>query len=306
MSSTLIVVARRDKSLTHLRERCRAHFTSASTINWRCARVTSERLSWGSLTPHTNTRDSPAESTNGTSPAPYHELSYHFILRHVKSSFTSSVIRRALLYLLSLQHLASFKQPAASFCLLYLRLKSLKSFLPVSVTETSKTSLMGVPIFLFWTSLILKLEVHIILWHYHQVIRGCNQHSSIPSFNSPSYFNFVYLNVMFFSIEAIYLIVGTKVNILRLWGFLVADRHLHSIQHHNSADFCHCFYKCSSLNLFLNYFLTTCIVLCFCNSFFNSALSLFAVIFACKTALQRLKSHSLCKKRALWLYFLHQ
>lgn len=162
MSSTLIVVARRDKSLTHLRERCcRAHFTSASTINWRCARVTSERLSWGSLTPHTNTRDSPAESTNGTSPAPYHELSYHFILRHVKSSFISSVIRRALLYLLFLQHLASFKQPAASFCLLYRRLKSLKSFLPVSIIGTSKASLMGVPIFLFWTSLILKLEVHI-------------------------------------------------------------------------------------------------------------------------------------------------
>lgn len=215
MSSTLIVVARRDKSLTHLRERCRAHFTSASTINWRCARVTSERLSWGSLTPHTNTRDSPAESTNGTSPAPYHELSYHFIRRHVKSSFISSVIRRALLYLLSLLHLASFNQPAASFCLLYLRLKSLKSFLPV---WNIKDQSYGCPHFPFLNQSNSKARGPYILWHYHHVIRGCNQHSYISSFNSPCYFNFVYLNVMFFSIEAIYFIVRTKVNILRLWG----------------------------------------------------------------------------------------
>lgn len=164
---------------------------------------------------------------------------------------------------------------------------------------------MGVPIFLFWTSLNSKAGGLYILWHYHHIIRGYNQHSSIPSFNSYSYFNFLYLNIMFFSIEAIYFILGTKVNILRLWGFFVANRHLLGNQHHNSADFCHCFYKCSSLNVFLNSFLTTCIVLCFCNLFFNSALSLFAVIFACKTALQRLKSHSLSKKRVLWLYSLH-
>lgn len=197
-----------------------------------------------------------------------------------------------------------FKQPVASFCLLYLTLKSLKSFLPVwNIKDQSD----GCPHFPFLNQSNSKARGPYILWHYHHVIRGCNQHSYISSFNSPSYFNFVYLNVMFFSIEAIYeyFIVRTKVNILRLWGFLVADRHLHSIQHHNSADFCLCFYKCSSLNVFLNYFLTTCLVLCFCNSFFNSALSLFAVIFACKTALQRPKSHSLCKKRALWLYSLH-
>lgn len=154
MSSALIVPARRDKSLTLLRERRRAYFTSASTINWRCARVTSERLSWGSLTPHTNTRDSPAESRNGTSPAPYHELSYHFIPRHVKSSFICTVIRRAHLIPSFFAACCEFCTPWGVSCTQDSIIPN--SFLPINGTEISKNSL-GIPYFLYWTSPIIKL-----------------------------------------------------------------------------------------------------------------------------------------------------